>query len=153
MKRVLSLVLAALTVGWAASVVAALRVKSRVVPTIDPSADEPVIAAIFGPLDFVSTARALRGGAIECWYGGGLIDLRDATLNPAGAVFEVRAVFGGGQILVPPSWRVTTRVTAIAGAIQDVRPAPEEPVDTRPELILEGLVLFGGFAVASTVDA
>ncbi len=152
MKRLLGLVLAALTVGWAASVVAALRVKSRILPTVDPSADEVVIAAIFGPLDFVSTARSLRGGAIECWYGGGVIDLRDATLNPAGAVFEVRAVFGGGQILVPPSWRVTTRVNGIGG-IQDVRPAPEEAVDTRPELILEGLVLFGGFGVSSTAEA
>ncbi len=148
MKRIVKFVLAGLALGWAATFVAALRVKSRIVPTVDPAADDPVIAAILGPLDFVSTARGLRGGAIECWYGGGLIDLRDATLSPAGAVFEVRAVFGGGQILVPPSWRVTVRMSGIGG-VQDVRPTFEEAGEPRPELVLQGLLLFGGFAIDS----
>jgi hypothetical protein len=49
---------------------------------------------------FHSTATAFRGGTLDCWYGGGIVDLRDATLDPAGAHLEVKAVFGGAQILV-----------------------------------------------------
>jgi hypothetical protein len=51
-------------------------------------------------LAFHSTSQAFRGGEVECWYGGGVIDLRDAQLAPEGATLRVRAIFGGGQIVV-----------------------------------------------------
>ena len=67
------------------------------------------LVAIFSPVAFHSTASAFRGGTLDCWYGGGIVDLRDATLDPAGARLEVKAVFGGAQIVVPATggWRST----------------------------------------------
>jgi hypothetical protein len=130
-----------------AAAIAAMSVKRRLVPTTDESAAEITAVAIFGPLAFHSTSTAFRGGEVECWYGGGVIDLRDATLAPEGATLRIRAIFGGGQILVPATWKVVSRVTGLGG-VQDIRPAKgHAAVD--PELVLEGMLVAGGFAVSS----
>ncbi len=150
MKRLVKLAIFGAIAGWIASVVAALSMKRRLVPNDDPSSSEVDLVAIFGPLDFVTTATDFRGGTVECWYGGGVIDLRDATLDDGLARLRVRAVFGGGQILVPENWRVTVDVRGIGG-VQDARgPAPQSD-ETAPELVIEGIVVFGGFAVMSEI--
>jgi hypothetical protein len=134
-------------VGMVAGSIAALSVKRRLVPTTDESADEIVAVAIFGPLAFHSTAKQFRGGALECWYGGGVLDLRDAVLAPEGATMTVRAIFGGGQILVPADWRVVSRVRGM-GAVTDVRGSTAFDADA-PEFVIEGMLFAGGFAVTS----
>jgi hypothetical protein len=145
--RLLRLIVIGWIVSMVAAAIAAMSVKRRLVPTTDESADEITAVAIFGPLAFHSTSTAFRGGEVECWYGGGVIDLRDATLAPEGATLRIRAIFGGGQILVPASWKVVSRVTGLGG-VQDIRPAKgHAAVD--PELVLEGMLVAGGFAVSS----
>lgn len=141
--------LAALATGISA-IVAAIKArdaKRTFVPVDAPDANEVRLAAIFEPISFRSTATSFRGGSIECWYGGGVIDLRDATLDPAGAHLQVKAVFGGGQVLVPETWRVDLRVLGVGGA-GDARPRIERP-DDAPHLTIEGTALFGGFGVAT----
>jgi hypothetical protein len=127
--------------------VAAVVAKRQLVAVEDEDADEVHLVSIFGPMAFHSTATAFRGGTIDCWYGGGVVDLRDATLDPAGARLEVRAIFGGGQILVPGAWRVESNVSGI-GALRDTRPAQGRAEDA-PVVSLDGIVLFGGFGVMS----
>ena len=71
----------------AAAAIAAMQAEangSARPPTME-DADDIAASAIFGPLDYHSTARNLRGGTLELWYGGGVLDLRDATLAPEGA--------------------------------------------------------------------
>jgi hypothetical protein len=147
--RLIRLVIISWFVGMIAAAFAALSVKRRLSPTLDESADEITAVAIFGPLAFHSTSQAFRGGDVECWYGGGVIDLRDAQLAPEGATLRVRAIFGGGQILVPPAWKVVSRVTGLGG-IQDIRPAQGHAA-MDPELVIEGMLVAGGFAVSSEV--
>ena len=141
-------------VGWIVSMivgaVAAMKAKQTIGPDTDDSADAFSASAIFGPLAYHSTAKALREGRLECWYGGGVLDLRDATLAPEGATLSVRAIFGGGQILVPAGWRVVTSVRGLGGA-QDARPAQGRAADA-PELTVEGMVFAGGFAIMSELD-
>jgi hypothetical protein len=144
-KRIIRLVVVGWIVGMVVGAVAALRVKMGAGPDSDDSADEIVATAIFGPLAYRSTAAQLRGGALECWYGGGELDLRDATLDPAGATLRVRAIFGGGQILVPGAWRVVVDVRGLGG-VQDARDGNDIAADA-PTLTIEGLVIAGGFAV------
>jgi hypothetical protein len=146
-KSLIRLVVAAFVGVSIVGVIGARLARRRIVPSTDPDADEIVLAAIFGPLEYRSTAQSFRGGSIECWYGGGVVDLRAATLDPAGARLTVRAVFGGGQILVPPTWRVVSHVQGI-GALSDARPAGGELGDT-PSLTIDGIVAFGGFAILS----
>jgi len=138
---------------WLSSAVgalAALAARRRVVPVDDPEANEVHLAAILGPLMFESTAPAFRGGRLDCWYGGGVVDLRRATLDPAGATVRVRAIFGGGQIVVPAEWRVTTSVIGLGG-IGDTRGRGEQASDA-PTLSIEGFVLFGGFGIQSELS-
>ena len=120
--RVVGLAVVGMAGVMAVGAAGAMSAKQRIVPTTDPADDEITLASIFGPLAYRSTATNFRGGTIECWYGGGAVDLRNATLAPEGATLEVKAIFGGGQILVPQSWKVVTHVTGVGGT-QDSRPA------------------------------
>jgi hypothetical protein len=147
LRSLLRLIATALVGAWMAGVIGAVLAKRRIVPSAAPDADEVVLEAIFGPIQFRSAARSFRGGSLECWYGGGVVDLRGATLNPGGARLTVRVVFGGGQILVPPTWHVVSHVRGI-GSVNDTRP-PSPEVSGSPHLTIDGLVAFGGFAIGS----
>ena len=148
--RVIGLVWAGLMVAMAAAAVAALNIRRRVVPKGEPDADDVQLVATFEPILFESSATNFRGGKVDPWFGGGIVDLRMATLDPAGARFEVRAMFGGCQLLVPESWIVTTRVMGLGGA-GDGRPKVERPLDA-PHLTVEGTALFGGIGIASEIS-
>jgi hypothetical protein len=150
LKRIIGLGIVATGAGMVAAAATANNLKRTLVPTTDPAADEITAVAIFGPLDFHSTSRNFRGGRLECWYGGGVLDLRDAVLAPEGATLQVRAVFGGGQILVPAEWKVVSTVRGMGG-LQDIREAQGYAADA-PELVIEGTLIAGGFAVSSELD-
>jgi hypothetical protein len=149
-KRIIGLGIVGMGAGMVAAAATAMNLKRSLVPTTDESADEIVAVAIFGPLEFHSTSRNFRGGRLECWYGGGVLDLRDATLAPEGATLQVRAVFGGGQILVPADWKVVSTVSGMGG-LQDIRD-PKGYAADGPELVIEGVLIAGGFAVSSELD-
>src|SRR5512143_2650751 len=136
-RRLFMLFWTGLVLAMIVGAVAALRARQRVVPPPAPEANEIELRAIFEPMHFQSRATGFRGGSIECWYGGGVIDLREAVLDPAGARLDVRAVFGGGQLIVPEAWNVTSSVKGIGG-VGDTRPRIERPADA-PQLTIEGL--------------
>lgn len=148
-RRLFTLFWTGLVLAMVLGAIGALAARRRTVPASPADADSIQLQAVFEPMHFRSRATAFRGGTIECWYGGGVVDLRDATLDPAGATLDVRAVFGGGQIIVPESWRVTCGVKGIGG-VGDARPRAERDVDA-PHLTIEGLVVFGGFAIMADV--
>jgi hypothetical protein len=127
----------------------AVATRRRTIVVDAPDADEIHLAAVLGPLGFASTAAAFRGGTIDTIYGGGIVDLRGATLDPAGATLRVRAIFGGAQVVVPAEWQLVTAVRGLGG-VGDGRPAVERPADA-PTLRVEGFALFGGFGITSDV--
>jgi hypothetical protein len=145
--RLIGTLLTALMVASIAGTIAAILAKQRIVPTTDPEADDIELAGIFGPLAFHSTSGNLRGGTIDCWYGGGMVDLRGAKLAPEGAHLRVRAFYGGAQLIVPDDWQITTKVRGIGG-IADTRPQKGRPADA-PRLTIDGWALMGGFGVTS----
>ena len=152
--RVILRLLAGLTAAFAvASIAAGIMAANRrrqVVRVDDPELDEVQLTAFFEPLSFQSRAGSFRGGTVELWYGGGIIDLRGATLDPGGAVLTVRAIFGGCQVIVPESWPVETHVRGIGGA-GDTR-SPGNRATDGPSLTVEGVVVFGGFGISSEVS-
>jgi hypothetical protein len=145
--RLFGLFTGGLMLASIAGMLAARAAKERMQTLDAPDADDVRLTAIFEPLSFRSTATQFRGGTVDCWYGGGVIDLREALLDPAGAHLEVRAIFGGAQIVVPESWRVSSKVVGIGG-LGDGRPRVEHEVGA-PHLTIEGLAIFGGFGVTS----
>lgn len=148
--RLIRLAIIGWIVGMVVGMVSALSVKRRIVPTTDEAAEEVELAAIFGPLNFHSTSSAFRGGLLEAWYGGGVLDLRDATLAPEGATLRVRAIFAGAQVVVPVDWKIVSRISGMGG-VSDMRENKGDAIDA-PELVIEGTVFAGGIAVVSALD-
>ena len=130
-----------------AAVVAAVA-KRQMISSGTETDNEFDLVTIFDGTDFASTAPAFRRGSVLTWYGGGQIDLRGATLDPAGAELNVRALFGGVQVIVPETWRVEQRMAAFLGGVSDSREKIEAQ-DTGPVLRLDGWAAFGGIDVKS----
>jgi hypothetical protein len=152
MSRLLRLALLAFGIVWAAAVIGALLRKSQVLPMSEPDEDEIELSAIFAPLAFRSTAQHFRGGSLEGWFGGGMVDLRGATIDPAGATIMVRAIFGGAQLIVPPSWRVVTHSRGLGGVGRtDGRTADDDDAGG-PTLTIDATTLFGGVSVSTEID-
>jgi hypothetical protein len=148
--RVIGWLIAGFIVSSIVAAVASIVMKGRLVRVDDPDADEVHLVAAFESLTFSSRATAFRGGTIDTWYGGGVIDLRGAVLDPVGAHFTVRAVYGGGEIVVPEGWDVSSRVIGVGG-IGDGRAEADRASDA-PRLTIDGIVVFGGFGITSDVS-
>ena len=134
-----------------ASVVAAALFKGRLVSSGEPPDDDVALVAIFDGLELASTAPAFRGGSVLCWYGGGSIDLRAATLDPGGATLDVRTLFGGVRLVVPPGLRVRSEMVALFGGIGDGRDnaVGSDAEGDAPVLTLTGWAIFGGVGIVS----
>ena len=131
---------------FSALILAALKRRDVIEP--EPDADEVELVASFAPLEYHSTSTAFRGGKVTTWFGGGVVDLRNAVLDPDGATLEVNALFGGGNLVVPEDWNVETRIIGIGGA-GDGRAKLERSPDA-PTLRVEGQALFGGWGITSS---
>jgi predicted membrane protein len=116
-----------------------------------PDSDEIRLAGIYDEASLASTASSFRGGTMTSWFGGVDLDLRGATLDPAGARLTVRAIFGGGRIVVPADWAVDLDVVAIFGGVGDTRPTVEVR-EGAPRLAIDGFALFGGYGIVATTD-
>lgn len=152
MKRLIRALLGLLFFGWivafAWSIALALRIKREAPTPSDASADEIDLAVAFDQLEFRSAATQFVGGRLDCVFGGGVVDLREATVAPSGAHLKARAAFGGARLIVPDGWRVTWTSLGIFGGVGDARPAQDRPEDA-PHLEIEAFSLFGGFGVTS----
>jgi hypothetical protein len=148
-RSILRLFLGLFLLGGIASAVAAALARSHLASTGNPEDDEFDLVAIYNGLEFKSSAPAFRRGSVMTWFGGGSIDLRDATLDPLGATLRVRALFGGLELIVPETWRVEQHVLALLGGVGDARDASLVAEDA-PVLRLTGWVAFGGVGITST---
>jgi hypothetical protein len=79
-------------------------------------------------------------------FGGYKLDLRKATIKGASAVIDATALFGGIEIIVPEAWNVVVRGVGIFGGYGDESHLPN-PSEQAPELIVQGLAIFGGVAI------
>jgi hypothetical protein len=146
MRRVIRVGVIVLVLNAAlAAVVLVLR---RLIPSVgDEESDEIALAAVAGGRDLRSRARAFRGGSARAIMGGLNLDLRDATLDPAGGRLELQAIMGGIDVLVPATWRLrVTPPRTILGGADLPRPA-EDADDGRPALELAVQAVFGGVEV------
>jgi hypothetical protein len=147
-RSILRLFLGLFLVGGIASAVAAALARNRLASTGTPGDDEFDLVAIYNGLEFKSSAAAFRRGSVMTWFGGGSIDLRDVTLDAAGATLRVRALFGGLELIVPDAWRVEQHVVWLLGGVGDTRD-PSLVAEDAPILRLTGWVAFGGVGITS----
>ena len=146
MRRSLKMLGLASVVGMVVPPIAAAIARSRVVIVDDPDASEVSLATIFAGEDLANRSGTFRGGTTVCWYGGQRLDLRGATLAKEGATLRVRCVFGGLQVLVPESWRVSVRGIPILGGVQDASGGPD---GEGPLLTIDAISVFSGVQIAT----
>jgi hypothetical protein len=105
------------------------------------------ITAIFAGQQISGPQPLPRRLKIRAIFGGVQLDLRDA-LFPDGVVeVEVKTVFGGVQIVVPPTLAVECHGVAILGGFQNLNRAPANSDPSSPLLRVRGRVVFGGVQI------
>jgi len=102
---------------------------------------------VFGGTDRKIRDRNFRGGTVFACFGGFQLDLTQAEIEGDTAVIEATAVFGGGEIRVPPTWNVVVEGTGIFGGYEDS--TIHLPSDGKPakNLHVRGAAIFGGVEV------
>ena len=115
----------------------------------DSESDAFSVAAIIGGVDRTSTASALRRGHVVAAVGGVNLDLREATLDPAGADLRVEAYVGGVQVSVPNTWRIPVHWEAVMGGVEASVPEPDDLPEDAPTLRIEAMARFGGVMVTA----
>ena len=99
------------------------------------------VSALFGSNEVVVTSQQFRGGSASGIFGGVVLDLRRAQLDPAGAALSVAAVFGGVDVIVPPGWAVVVSGTPIFGGLSN-KVEPAAPGSTSA-LKVDVIAIFG----------
>ena len=103
---------------------------------------------LFSGTDRQINDQDFKGGRINAVFGGFKIDLTHADMKGDQAVMEVNAVFGGGEIIVPPNWDVVLTGSGVFGGVEDkTRRYPLDPALARKTLTIKGSVVFGGFTI------
>jgi hypothetical protein len=133
------LVFAGLALIWQA-------LKRRGAPGQPGDADPMInMMAFMGGVSRRSLAQAFQGGEATAIMGGCEIDLREATLDPAGATIGVFAFWGGVEIKVPAGWRVDNRVVVFMAGSEDSTKGAAPP--NAPALTVKGLAVMGGIEI------
>lgn len=106
--------------------------------------------SIFGGSEQRLNSQNFQGGRITNIFGGSTIDLSEAKLASGSHTLEMLCIFGGSKMLVPADWKLKIEVVSIFGGISDKRKISAQPdSQSSSELVLKGLVLFGGTDIKS----
>ncbi len=93
------------------------------------------------------TSRHFRFGKISAVFGGFHLDFTAAEMEGSQAVVQIEAVFGGGEIRIPPTWRVSVTAHEIAGAIVDETYSRPDAAAPAKVLVIHGTTVFGGVVI------
>jgi hypothetical protein len=89
-----------------------------------------------------------KGADLVAVFGGGGLDLRNATMSADEAVVNVNAIFGGFEVRVPETWLVEVHVAGIFGGHEDKTHQPDPRLVPNPKrLIVRGSTIFGGLGL------
>jgi predicted membrane protein len=95
--------------------------------------------------DLHPVSHPIRGADLTAVMGGIRIDLRDTPMQGEQIAIDVFAFWGGIEILVPPDWIVSSKVsTLIGGFVDSRRPSKVVPNKT---VVVRGFNLMSGIEV------
>jgi len=90
-------------------------------------------------------SQAWKGGTLGVTGGGVELDLRNARLDPEGAVLDVRVLMAGVDIRVPDTWPVVMEATPFLGGADDMTRSTQG--SSAPRLRVVGTVTLGGVSI------
>lgn len=120
-------------------------------PDDDNHIDE---SAVFGGGDRIIRSQHFEGGKVTAVFGGLNYNMLHARLAPGQNIIDVFCVFGGMTLIVPADWNVKIRVTSVFGGFNDKHRlrSTMEQTDTSSQLLIKGLVIFGGGEIKRYID-
>jgi len=101
--------------------------------------------ALFSGLERKVSSKSFRGGNITALFGGAEIDLRNAVINPDGAVLDLTALFGGIELRIPEDWNIEINSTALFGGVGN-KSRSENSGNEKP-LRVRATAIFGGVEI------
>lgn len=119
--------------------------EDRIMDSLDPN-DYIESVNVFGGSNQMVYSKNFKGGEVVAVFGGGDVNLSQANFE--GQIkLECTVIFGGLKIVVPPSWKVRSEVTAIFGGVDDKRMI--QPIEQYEDkvIVITGVVLFGGVEI------
>ncbi|HRO42822.1 MAG TPA: LiaF-related protein [Flavipsychrobacter sp.] len=109
-----------------------------------------VADVVFGGRKEIITSKDFRGGKVTATFGGVEINMLQADSPEQNIVLEVRATFGGCEIIVPSNWDIKNEVETIMGSVEDKRTLrTPDATENRKTLILRGSCFCGGIEIKS----
>ncbi len=109
------------------------------------------IFAMFGGHERRVTSQDFRGGEATVMFGGADINVEDAQVDSQPAEINIFVMFGGLELASSPDQVVDMRVTAIFGGASDERRRQRKQLaGEQPDIIVRGVVLFGGFEITES---
>jgi predicted membrane protein len=95
------------------------------------------------------TSQSLEGGKVFATFGGTELNLLNATPATRPCVFDIAAIFGGVNFVVPKDWTVKIELVSIFGGFSDKRHIDAQPAENNNVIVIKGFVLFGGGEIRS----
>ena len=111
--------------------------------TYTPGNGEKIVcSAIFAGRDIRVENSEFEGAELTGIFGGIDLNLKNAVITK-NVTIEIKAVFGGVDILVPPDVRVVVDVTPIMGGVENGTHAPLGADENTPTVYIKGSCVFG----------
>lgn len=108
------------------------------------------VDVVFGGRREFVTSKNFQGGKVSATFGGAEINLIQADFGTDVVVLELRATFGGIELIVPAHWVITNEMESAFGAVEDQRRMHAgDTLEGRKTLVLRGSCTFGGVEIKS----
>lgn len=110
-------------------------------------ADQFSLFAMFGGGNRLITSENFHGGDVTAIFGGFELDVSEATVQTRPAVINAFVMFGGLGIKASNDMLIRNDVLPLFGGVGDDRRQRKALAGETPELIVKGVVLFGGIGI------
>lgn len=108
--------------------------------------DKIVCSAVFSGRDIRVDNSYFNGADLSALFGGIDMNLKNAVIQ-RNVTIDVKAVFGGVDIIMPSNVRVVVDVTPILGGVENGTRTPLGADENTPTVFIRGTCLFGGLEV------
>lgn len=108
--------------------------------------DKLICSAVFAGRDIRVDNSVFNGADLTAMFGGIDLNLKNAVIQ-RNVTIEVKAIFGGVDIIMPSNVRVVVDVSTIFGGVDNGTRTPLGADENTPTVFIKGTCVFGGVEV------